>query len=42
MDVIPYESNAFYVFDRGYNDFKNLHHINEIGYFFVVMAKKTL
>lgn len=22
MDAIPYEPNAFYVFDRGYNDFK--------------------
>lgn len=22
MDVIPYEENSFYIFDRGYNDFK--------------------
>ena len=42
MDVIPYEPNAFYVFDRGYNDFRRLFHINELGSFFVVRAKKTL
>jgi len=24
MDVIPYEEIAFYIFDRGYNDFKRL------------------
>lgn len=24
MDVIPYEENSFYIFDRGYNDFKAL------------------
>ena len=22
MDIIPYEENSFYIFDRGYNDFK--------------------
>ncbi len=22
MDAIPYEENSFYIFDRGYNDFK--------------------
>jgi len=22
MDVIPYEKSSFYIFDRGYNDFK--------------------
>ena len=42
MDVIPYEPNAFYVFDRGYNDFSRLHHIKEMGSFFVVRAKKSL
>ena len=24
MDVIPYEENSFYIFDRGYNDFERL------------------
>lgn len=42
MDVIPYEPNAFYVFDRGYNDFRRLHCISEIGSFFVVRAKDNL
>lgn len=42
MDAIPYELNAFYVFDRGYNNFKRLYHINKVGSFFVVRARKTL
>lgn len=42
MNVIPYETGAYYVFDRGYNDFKQLYHIQEIGSFFVVRAKKNL
>ncbi len=42
MDVIPYEENAFYVFDRGYNDFKRLFHIDEICSKFVVRAKDNL
>ena len=31
MDVIPYEENSFYIFDRGHNDFKRLHDIESIG-----------
>ena len=42
MDKIPYEQGAFYVFDRGYNDFKRLYRINEIESFFVVRAKENL
>ncbi len=42
MDIIPYEPNAFYVFDRGYNDFRRLFNINKVGSSFVVRAKKTL
>ena len=30
MDVIPYEENSFYIFDRGYNDFKRLHNIETL------------
>ncbi len=41
MDVIPYEENAFYIFDRGYNDFKRLHNIESIGAYFVVRGKKN-
>jgi len=42
MDVIPYEPGSFYVFDRGYNDFKRLFRINEIRSIFVVRAKNNL
>lgn len=42
MDVIPYEPGSFYVFDRGYNDFKRLFKINEIRSMFVVRAKNNL
>lgn len=41
MDVIPYEENSFYIFDRGYNDFKRLHGIESIGAYFVVRGKKN-
>ena len=41
-DAIPYEPGSFYVFDRAYNDFKRLHHIKEVGSFFVVSAKNPL
>lgn len=42
MDAIPYEPGSFYVFDRAYNDFRRLHHIKEVGAFFVVRAKNPL
>ena len=41
MDEIPYEENSFYIFDRGYNDFKRLHNIESIGAYFVVRRKKN-
>jgi len=41
MDAIPYEPDSFYIFDRGYNDYKRLHRIHEIGAYFVVRAKKN-
>ena len=41
MDVIPYEENAFYIFDRGYYDFKRLHNIESVGAYFVVRGKKA-
>ena len=41
MDVIPYEENSFYIFDRGYNDFKRLYNINSIGAYFVIRGKKN-
>lgn len=42
MFVIPYEAVYYYIFDRGYNNFKKLYRIEEIGSFFVVRAKKNL
>lgn len=42
MKYIPYESGSYYVFDRGYNAFKELHKIHFHESFFVVRAKKNL
>ena len=41
MSAIPYEENSFYIFDRGYNDFEQLYHINGLGAYFVVRGKKN-
>lgn len=42
MDEIPYEQNAYYIFDRGYVDYKRLYNIVLRSSFFVVRAKKGL
>lgn len=42
MDVIPYEPGSFYIFDRGYNDFKRLYRINMLKSFFVIRSKGNL
>ena len=42
MNKIPIESGAYYIFDRGYNDFKELYRIHSAESFFVVRAKKNL
>ena len=42
MSEIPYESGSYYIFDRGYNSFKDLYKIDLAEAFFVVRAKKTL
>lgn len=42
MDVIPYEVGAYYVFDRGYVDFKRLYKITTLSSYFVVRAKSNL
>ena len=42
MKEIPYESGFYYVFDRGYNAFKELFKIHQHESFFVVRAKKNL
>jgi transposase len=42
MKEIPYEPGSYYVFDRGYNAFKELHNIHLLKSFFVVRAKRNL
>lgn len=42
MDEIPYESRSYKIFDRGYNDYKRLYTIHQIGVFFVIRAKANL
>lgn len=42
MPEIPYEKDAHYIFDRGYNDFGNLYKIHQIEAFFVVRAKRNV
>ena len=42
MDAISYETGAYYIFDRGYNDFSRLHNITLIDAYFVVRAKKNI
>ena len=42
MKEIPYESGSYYVFDRGYNAFKELYHIHQHESFFIVRVKKNL
>jgi hypothetical protein len=42
MNKIPYESGAYYIFDRAYNNFRMLYRIYQIEAFFVVGVKKNL
>jgi len=42
MDVIPYETEAYYIFDRGYVDYTRLYRINLLGAWFVIRAKSNL
>jgi IS4 transposase len=42
MDEIPYESGSYYIFDRGYNDYKRLYTIHQICAYFVIRAKTNL
>ncbi len=39
---IHYEPNAYYIFDRAYDSFKELYRIHLTGFFFVVRAKTNL
>ena len=42
MDAIPYETGAYYIFDRGYFDLKRLYHIDQINAYFVMREKSRL
>lgn len=42
MDYIPYESGAYYIFDRGYVDYARLYKITLLSAYFVVRAKSNL
>ena len=42
LDLIVYERGAYYVFDRGYVDFKRLHVIHRANAFFVTRAKRGM
>jgi hypothetical protein len=42
MDVIPYESEAYYIFDRGYVDYTRLFRITNHSAYFVIRAKSNL
>lgn len=42
MDYIPYERDAYYIFDRGYVDFTRLYRITLLSAYFVVRAKSNL
>jgi hypothetical protein len=42
MDHIPYESDAYYIFDRGYVDYSRLYRITLLSAYFVVRAKSNL
>lgn len=42
MDFIPYETEAYYIFDRGYVDYARLYKITLLSANFVVRAKSNL
>lgn len=42
MDVIPYESGSYYIFDCAYNDYKRLFEIHMTDSYFVVRAKANM
>ncbi len=42
LDQLPIEPGAFYVMDRGYIDFEQLHRLHQAGSFFVIRAKSNL
>jgi hypothetical protein len=42
LDIITFETNSFYIMDRGYVDYKRLYKIHLCGAFFVTRAKDNM
>jgi hypothetical protein len=42
LDILEFETGAFYIMDRGYFDFERLFKINNAKAFFVIRAKKSI
>lgn len=42
LDFIQFESNSFYVMDRGYVDYKRLYRIHNCGAFYITRAKDNM
>ena len=42
LDILKFETGAFYIMDRGYFDFERLFKLNQEGAFFVIRAKDSL
>jgi hypothetical protein len=42
MDVIPYEHDAYHIFDRSYMDFARLYNVTRHSAYFVIWAKRNL
>jgi transposase len=42
MSLIPYEIGAYYIFDRGYVDYKRLYKITQLNSYFVIRSKKNM
>ena len=42
LEIIDFEINSFYIFDKGYTDFDRLFQLHQKGAFFVIRAKENL
>ncbi|MDO8293803.1 MAG: IS4 family transposase [Gallionella sp.] len=42
FDMLVPEAGAFYIMDRGYIDFEQLHRLHQVGSFYVIRAKSNL
>ena len=40
LDILPLETGAFYIMDRGYLDYKRMYRIDQAGAFFILRARK--